>query len=224
MGHQLPVNCLDFNKRLVCSGHHDTTIKIWDLASAHCLHTLIGHSGPVNDIQMNDKILVSASDDGTVKIWHLDDPSYASNTLIGHSSGVSCLQFDSSRILTGSFDKSICVWDTSSGELLNTFSADSQAEVVNSQYGKEFDAWSTVGYHSTSHGYVSSLFFQDFALASGHALGSIRLWDLRCCQYQREIRPHLSAVNGIAFDNYYMFSGSQDGDFKVDRISNSQLI
>lgn len=94
----------------MASGHEDSQVKIWNINSGKCLHTLIGHHGRINCLEyLADKYLISGSDDGTMKLWNLEDGNLI-NTLTRKPSklknislSIYCMKLlDSERIACGS--------------------------------------------------------------------------------------------------------------------------
>jgi WD40 repeat protein len=57
--------------RLLASGSTDKTVRIWDLATAREIRTLVGHSDWVTGVTFSPdgSRLASSSYDRTVKIW-----------------------------------------------------------------------------------------------------------------------------------------------------------
>lgn len=53
------------------SGSLDTSIRVWDVESGNCLHTLIGHQSLTSGLELKDNILVSGNADSTVKVWDI---------------------------------------------------------------------------------------------------------------------------------------------------------
>lgn len=53
------------------SGSLDTSIRVWDVESGNCLHTLMGHQSLTSGMELRDNILVSGNADSTVKIWDI---------------------------------------------------------------------------------------------------------------------------------------------------------
>jgi len=90
----------------------DKTVKIWDVASGHCLATLQGHSSSVLGLAvLSSERLASCSWDKTVKIWDVAS-GHCLATLQGHSSSVLGLAvLSSERLASCSEDKTVKIWD-----------------------------------------------------------------------------------------------------------------
>ena len=73
-GHDRGVNCVAYHptKPILVSGADDNSLKIWDLTSMVCLHTLTGHSNNVTAVLFHPHFpltIVSASEDSSVRLW-----------------------------------------------------------------------------------------------------------------------------------------------------------
>lgn len=53
------------------SGSLDTSIRVWDVETGNCIHTLTGHQSLTSGMELKDNILVSGNADSTVKIWDI---------------------------------------------------------------------------------------------------------------------------------------------------------
>jgi len=63
-------------------------LKIWDLSSRRCTHTLSDHTGSVYAFAVANGHLLSASSDTTIKVRFLSSSNYNSNTcLVSFRSG-----------------------------------------------------------------------------------------------------------------------------------------
>jgi len=56
----------------VVSGSLDTSIRVWDVKSGVCRHTLMGHQSLTSGMELRDNLLVSGNADSTVKIWDIN--------------------------------------------------------------------------------------------------------------------------------------------------------
>lgn len=113
----------DFTSQLCVSGSIDTSVKVWDIASARCVHTLMGHSDEVMDVSFNlvGTKIVSASSDKTATVFDVMTGRTLCK-LTGHEEEISKCIFNprGNTILTASADKTAKLWDSETGECLQT--------------------------------------------------------------------------------------------------------
>ena len=67
-GHAGAVVCLVFGAGRLYSGSMDNTVKVWDLKTMQCIHTLDKHSEVVMSVVCWDQYLLSCSLDQTLKV------------------------------------------------------------------------------------------------------------------------------------------------------------
>lgn len=85
-GHTAQINCAQVSPdgKIMASGSHDGTVKIWDLSNAaKPIATFIQHDAPVTTMRYNpvDKALASGGNDRTIKYWDLDSYSLVPNSV-----------------------------------------------------------------------------------------------------------------------------------------------
>ena len=85
---QSSVNSVAFSPdgRLLASGSHDKTVRLWDTATGALQQTLEGHSDWVRSVAFSPdgRLLASGSDDETVRLWDTATGALQ-QTLEGHS-------------------------------------------------------------------------------------------------------------------------------------------
>ena len=55
----------------VVSGSLDTSIRVWEVETGACKHTLMGHQSLTSGMELRNNILVSGNADSTVKVWDI---------------------------------------------------------------------------------------------------------------------------------------------------------
>lgn len=62
---------LQFDGVHVVSGSLDTSIRVWDVETGQCRHTLMGHQSLTSGMELKNNILISGNADSTVKVWDI---------------------------------------------------------------------------------------------------------------------------------------------------------
>jgi WD40 repeat protein len=99
-------------------GGHDTTLRLWDVASGKCLRTFEGHKDAVNSVAFSPdgRFALSGSDDNSLRLWNIAT-GQCLRTFEGHNvSSVESVAFspDSRFALAGSADQTLRLWEVSS--------------------------------------------------------------------------------------------------------------
>ena len=88
-------------------------VKVWNISTGACLHTLYGHSSSVLSISYapNGKRLASASIDKSVKVWN-PSTGQCLHTLEGHRNTIwsVCYARDGKTLASASSDETIKIW------------------------------------------------------------------------------------------------------------------
>lgn len=91
----------------------DGTVRVWNLSTGQCQHTLTGHTSLVGLLGLSASYLVSAAADSTLRVW---DPESGElrHTLAAHNGAITCFQHDEFKVLSGS-DGTLKMWDIRDG-------------------------------------------------------------------------------------------------------------
>lgn len=104
---------LDSTRNLACSGSMDGTVRVWDLSTGECQHTLTGHTSLVGLLGLSPSHLVSAAADSTLRVWDIESGELR-HTLAAHNGAITCFQHDEFKVLSGS-DGTLKMWDIRDG-------------------------------------------------------------------------------------------------------------
>jgi WD40 repeat protein len=99
--------------RTLASGSHDSTVKLWEVASGKLLRSLEGHEDAVFSVAFDPagRTLASGSHDSTVKLWEVASGKLL-RTLEGHTSSVHEVAFsvDGRLLASKSEDRTLRLW------------------------------------------------------------------------------------------------------------------
>ena len=107
---------LDLNRNIACSGSMDWTVRVWNLRSGQCQHTLIGHASMVGLLGLSPSFLVSAAADSTLRVWN-PDTGELRHTLATGAGAITCFQHDEFKVLSGS-DGTLKMWNIRDGTVV----------------------------------------------------------------------------------------------------------
>jgi F-box and WD-40 domain protein CDC4 len=107
---------LDPTRHQACSGSMDGTVRVWNLRTGACQHTLTGHTSLVGLLGLSPSYLVSAAADSTLRIWD-PDTGKLKHTLAAHTGAITCFQHDEFKVLSGS-DGNLKMWDIREGTVV----------------------------------------------------------------------------------------------------------
>lgn len=104
---------LDIHRNLACSGSMDGTVRVWNLSTGTCQHTLTGHTSLIGLLGLSPSYLVSAAADSTLRVWNPDSGELL-HILTAHNGAITCFQHDEFKVVSGS-DGTLKMWDIRDG-------------------------------------------------------------------------------------------------------------
>ncbi|KAI9307702.1 hypothetical protein BJ944DRAFT_8495 [Cunninghamella echinulata] len=182
------IYCLQFDHQTLVSGSRDHTIKVWNMATGVCLHTLIGHQASVLCLQYDDRYIISGSSDTTMIVWDKQSGELL-KTLSGHSESVLNLKFNGNRLVSSSKDRTVRIWDLESGTTTMTL----------------------IGHRAA----VNAIQFKDDLVVSASGDRTIRLWNAVTGNSIRTFDSHSRGIACVEFDGNRIVSGSSDQTIKI---------
>ncbi|KAK4169298.1 dehydrogenase E1 component-domain-containing protein [Cladorrhinum sp. PSN259] len=220
------------------SGGCDRDVRVWDLTTGNCRHTLRGHTSTVRCLKMSDATTaISGSRDTTLRIWDIVT-GHCKNVLVGHQASVRCLEIKGDIVVSGSYDTTAKVWSISEGRCLHTLqghysqiyaiafdgfrvatgSLDTSVRIWNAQTG---ECQAVLQGHTSL---VGQLQMRGGTLVTGGSDGSVRVWSLeRFCPIHR-LAAHDNSVTSLQFDDTRVVSGGSDGRVKVWDLKTGHLV
>ncbi|KAL6889838.1 WD40 repeat-like protein [Trichoderma longibrachiatum] len=220
------------------SGGCDRDVRVWDLKTGACLHTLRGHTSTVRCLKMADaNTAISGSRDTTLRIWDIRT-GLCKNVLVGHQSSVRCLEIKGDIVVSGSYDTFARVWSISEGRCLQTLQghfsqiyaiAFDGKRVVTGSLDTNVRVWDpkTGECLAILQGHTSlvgQLQMRGDTLVTGGSDGSVRVWSLeKMCPIHR-LAAHDNSVTSLQFDDTRVVSGGSDGRVKIWDLKTGHLV
>lgn len=111
-GHRATISLVvELMNKTIASASRDQTIKIWNVQTGQCIHTLEGHTHWLTAIlELSDGTLVSSSYDHLVLVWNKDGVCVSKQRL---KYGICSLaELDDGSIVTGGYEGEVEIWKT----------------------------------------------------------------------------------------------------------------
>lgn len=213
-GHEGWIRTIAFSPEndVLASGSDDRAVMLWDVKSGKCIDRIGGHSNIVRSILFlpNKNILVTSGDDGTIKFWKLDAVIVEHVNLIPEQEyrvwSIACNRDGS--ILATTIDNpnepSIQLWDVRNINYADSYK--NRDRHLMTLKGSPMDWIRSVAFSPDSQ-----------LLASGHANGRVRLWNVHSGLCVHVFEGHTDCVRSVVFshDGLLLASGSQDGSIRI---------
>ncbi|KIO34183.1 hypothetical protein M407DRAFT_151474 [Tulasnella calospora MUT 4182] len=215
---------------LVVSGGCDRDLRVWDVATGYCLHSLKGHTSTIRCLKVLDgrPIAVSGSRDSTLRVWDIQK-GRCLHLLSGHTNSVRCLDVAGNIAVSGSYDCTARLWNVDTGECLRVFEGH-----YHQIYAVAFDGIrvatgsldSTVRVWSPETGVCTALLqghtslvgqlqLSGDTLISGGSDGRVIIFSLKSTETRFRLCAHDNSVTCLQFDDRFLITGGNDGHVKL---------
>jgi RNA polymerase sigma factor (sigma-70 family) len=177
--------------KLVASGTHGTTVRLWEAATGKDLRVLAGGSGLCSlAFTADGKTLFSLSWDGVVRVWDVDTGKLAKSLPTGQADYQAHMDLspDGKTLAVGNRDGILRLLDAATGKKLHELKGH-QAEVRGVAFSPD-SKW----------------------VASAGVDKTVRLWDAQAGKQERVFEGHEAQAQAVAFspDGKTLVSGSWD--------------
>ncbi|CAG9942991.1 unnamed protein product [Clonostachys rosea f. rosea IK726] len=199
-GHKGSVSAIAFSSdsRLLASGSHDSTIRIWDPDTGAELHRLIGHKGHIRSVAFlhyNANLLASGSSDGSIRLWDLETGTELMKLEHNedHFHSVIILRKTPNLLVSGSH-QAVRLWNLETGSVILTLEG-----------------------HKNHILSIALSNYNTNLLASGSADWSVRIWDVYKGSTLHVLKGHQDWVTSVAFSNIskVLASASHDNTIRL---------
>ncbi|GAA5941939.1 F-box/WD repeat-containing protein [Sporobolomyces koalae] len=227
---------------IVVSGGCDREVRVWDVETGKCLHTLRGHTSTVRCMRVLDgrPIAVSGSRDSTLRVWDIEKGECL-HLLSGHTHSVRCIEVSGNKVVSGSYDATCRLWDIETGQCLHVFRghihqiyavAFDGIRVVTGSLDSTVRIWSaeTGEFLALLQGHTSlvgqlvllpsapsaaSNMQPGATLVTGGSDGRVIVFDMTTFETVHRLCAHDNSVTCLQVDDRFIVTGGNDGRIKL---------
>ncbi|CAJ0961120.1 unnamed protein product, partial [Mesorhabditis belari] len=204
------VLCVKFDGERVVSSGNDFNVKVWNVQTGECLHTLTGHNDSIESLLFEPErdLVVSGGRDGTMRVWDVRRGTCIA-ILVTHQNSCSDVQLRGNILVSCYTDSDVGVWDIRDGG--------SRIHLLQDVSGRTFE--------------ITSLQWLDSGLlVTSSNDGFVKLWDVDKVIFVRDLvwdvddaQPAFTLTGHmghiltfqVSDDGEYIVSGSSDQTVRV---------
>ncbi len=229
------------DNRLLITGSHDKSIKLWELSTGQIIDTLRGHSDGITCLAISDdnKTIISGSKDKTIRFWDVQQRKVIKTfgrLFSGHSKDIVSIVLDNKNnvLISADADKSIKIWNLNKNKEIKTINCKSgqiTSLAINHNRGYFCNGGleKQIRIRKTQTGEVirslrgtaavTALTFSNDGnlLATGEINRKIRIFDLTTGKIIKTFLGHTDRISSLVFssDSKQLISGSWDNKIKL---------
>jgi serine/threonine protein kinase len=230
------------NGKYYISRSEASPLRIWDLATDKCLHTLQCLTSSCGKVALtpDGKYCISGSSDKTLRIWDLATDKCL-HTLQGHTSDVDAVAItpDGKYCISGSQDYTLRIWDIASGQCLHTLQGHTSGVTAIAVTPDSKFCISGSGISRSGGGTL-----RIWDIATGQCLHThegrepvavtpdgkycisgytLRIWDIATSQCLHTLTDRVTAV-AVTPDSKFCISGSHDCTLRIWEIATGKCM
>ncbi|CAM6003121.1 unnamed protein product [Sphagnum balticum] len=246
-GHTDCVRCVAFDGATIVSGSYDKTVRIWrapystaelrvwDVRTGECTHTLNGHTNSVWCVAFDGTTIVSGSHDRTVRIWRAPyNTAECERVIEGHTNYVRCVWLCTAPnehiVVSADSDKRLLLIDPDTAHTIRQMNGHTAgitcivhcpelSRVITGSGDKTVRVWDVatgecVHVLNGHTGSVTCAAVHGTRLVTGSWDHTVRVWNVRTGECTHTLNRH-AYVYCVAFDGTIIVSGGSDNTVRI---------
>ncbi|CAJ0920980.1 unnamed protein product, partial [Mesorhabditis belari] len=207
------VLCVKFDGERVVSSGNDFNVKVWNVQTGECLHTLTGHNDSIESLLFEPErdLVVSGGRDGTMRVWDVRRGTCIA-ILVTHQNSCSDVQLRRNILVSCYTDSDVGVWDIRDGGsrihlLQDLWDVD---KVI---FVRDLPAFTLTGHM----GHILTFQVSDDGeyIVSGSSDQTVRVWCGQTGVQRYVLQGHTGTVKCISLHGTTLVSGSHDQTLRV---------